>query len=48
MEIDLGKEEIFFSVKKIKMCFYVEYTINKLKQKELVTITEINTFKEGA
>ena len=48
MEIDLGKEEIFFSVNKIKMGFSVEDTINKLKQKELVTITEINTFKEGA
>ena len=48
MEIDLAKEEIFLSVNKIKMDFSVEDTINKLKQKDLVTITEINTFKEGA
>ena len=30
------------------MAFSVEDTINKLKQKDLVTITEINTFKEGS
>ena len=48
MEIDLAKEEIFLSVNKIKMGFSVEDTINKLKQKELVTITEINTSKKGA
>ena len=48
MEIDLAKEEIFLSVNKIKMGFSVEDTINNMKQKELVTITEINTSKKGA
>ena len=48
METDLAKEENRFSVNKIKMSFVVEGTINKLKQKDLVTITEINAFKEGA
>ena len=48
MEIDLVREENLLSVNKIKMGFSVEGTINKLKQKDLVTITEINTFEEGA
>ena len=48
MEIDLAKEENLLSVNKIKVGFPVEDTINKLKQKDLVTITEINAFKKGA
>ena len=48
MEIDLTKDESLLSVNKIKMGFSVEDTINKLQQKDLVTITEINAFKEGA
>ena len=47
MEIDLAKEEDL-SVNKIKIAFSVEDTIDKLKQKDLVTIPEINAFKEGA
>ena len=39
MEIDLAKEENLSSVNKMKMGFSVEDTINKLKQKDLVTIT---------
>ena len=46
MEIYPAKEENL-SVFKIKMGFSVEDTINNLKQKDLVTITEINAFKEG-
>ena len=48
MEIDLAKEENLLSVNNIKIGFSVEDTINKLKQKDLVTITEFNAFKEGA
>ena len=47
MEIDLAKEENL-SVNKIKIAFSVEDTTDKLKQKDLVTIPEINAFKEGA
>ena len=47
MEIYPAKEENLLSVIKIKMGFSVEDTINNLKQKDLVTITEINAFKEG-
>ena len=46
MEIYPAKEENL-SVIKMKMGFSVEDTINNLKQKDLVTITEINAFKEG-
>ena len=48
MEIDLAKKENLLSVNKVKIGFSVEDTINKLKQKDLVTITEINAFKEAA
>ena len=47
MEIDLAKEEKLLSVNKIKMSFSVENALNKLKQKYLVTISEI-VIKKGA
>ena len=46
IEIDLAKVENLLRVNKIKMGFSVEDTINKLKQKDLVTIIEIIAFKE--
>ena len=47
-EIDLAKEENLFSFNKIKMGFSAKDIVNKLKQKDLVTITETNAFKEVA
>ena len=47
MEISQAKEENLLRVNKIKMGFSVEDAINKLKQKDFVTITGNNAFKEG-
>jgi hypothetical protein len=47
MEIDLEKKENLININKIKMSFSVEESINELKQKDLVTIAEIKSFKEG-
>ena len=41
METGLAKAENLLIVNKIKMGFSVEDTINKLKQKDLVTITKL-------
>ena len=48
MAIDLAKEEIPHSVNKMRWVFLVKIPLISWNKKDLVTITKINAFQEGA